>query len=71
MEMIALIIGYTIIFIITLIIFKIIWNFIIYGEVSSGCHSQVISGRKVYINGKLVHTCKSDNISVINGMLMS
>ena len=66
--MIALIIGYTIIFIITLILLKTIWNFIIYGEISAG-HSQVISGRKVYINGKLVHTCKSDNISVVNGRI--
>ncbi len=69
MEMIALIIGYIIIFIIALIILKIIWNFIIYGEVSSGGHSQVISGRKVYINGKLVHTCESNNISVVNGRI--
>lgn len=68
MEMIALIIGYTIIFIIVLILLKIIWNFIIYGEISVG-HSQAISGRKVYINGKLVHTCKSDNISVVNGRI--
>lgn len=69
MEMIALIIGYIIIFIIALIILKAIWNFIIYGEVSSGGHSQVISGRKVYINGKLVHTCESNNISVVNGRI--
>jgi len=69
MEMIALIIGYAIISIIVLVLFKIIWDFIVYGETSVGGYSQVISGRKVYINGKLVHICESGNISVFNGKI--
>lgn len=36
MEMIALIIGYAIISIIVLVLFKIIWDFIVYGETSVG-----------------------------------
>lgn len=67
-EIIALVLGYIFLTLSFLGILKTIWEYAIYGEISN-FSSQQIDGKDVYINGKLVHTCESDNISAVNGRI--